>query len=62
MRRTADPPDGDSIAASRLLLNRNEPAKAAVERIRRVMARVTTMQGSIRMAAQSSVMSQFYHK
>jgi len=61
MRRTADAPDGDSIAASRLL-NRNEPAKAAVERIRRVMARVTTMQGSIRMAAQSSVMSQFYHK
>jgi len=52
--------------ASRLLLDRNEAAnllgKAAVERIGRVMARVTTMQGSIRMATQPSVMSQFYHK
>ena len=46
MRRTADAPDGDSIAASRLLLNRNEPAKAAVERIRRVMARLPRCRGA----------------
>jgi hypothetical protein len=73
MRRTADNPDGNSsahrqseTAAPRLLLDRSEPAnllgKAAVECIGRVMARVTTTQGSIRMAAQPSVMSQFYHK